>query len=245
MKILLIAKGRCGSHSLMDWIIEKFNLIKVSENDNKDILLVNDYIIKRHPTPDLITDGYDYVIRLIRENTILCAESDLWAFHKQKYHPDEKEKYIIDEGFLINHHKEIWDQKDGLDQSNDVIRNMDVGLFVTYEEIFIHGTGQEKIENYMGFKSNSKLDTDDMKGRLHVIDKTLYTTYDIEYKKMCELVSYLRDTLKERETTINNQNKIIDNKKNEIITLVSNIRDNVTTNEKNILIKNIKRTKLL
>jgi len=223
MKILLIARGRCGSHSLMDWLDNEFNLTKIYENQDMDTSIVDDYILKRNPTPDLITDGYDYVIRLIRENTVLTAESDVWAQEKQKYHPDNNEKYIIDEDFLINNHEEIWGRKKGYDKLNDTISHMDVGILVTYEEIFIYGTGQEKIENYMGFKSNLKLNTDDKKGRLHVMDKTLHTTYDIEYEK----ITY---RLKEVENFINMKNTLINHlvKEKEFI-----------TKNKDIMIKNL------
>ena len=108
MKILIIAMGRCGSHSLIDWLGEEFDLKIIYENEDKDISLVDNYIIKRHPSSDLITEEYDYVIRLIRENTILTAESTLWAEEKQKFHQRGKEKYIIDEDFLIRNHREIW-----------------------------------------------------------------------------------------------------------------------------------------
>ena len=186
VKILLIARGRCGSHSLMHWLDNNFNLTKIYENEDKDISVVDDYILKRDPLQflDLDTDGYDYIIRLIRENTILTAESDVWAQEKQKYHPENNEKYIIDEDFLINNHENIWRRKMGYDRLNDTIIHMDVGILVTYEELFIYGTGQEKIENHMGFKSNLKLNTDDKKGRLHIMDKTTHTTYDLAFNKL-------------------------------------------------------------
>ena len=215
MKILLIARGRCGSHSLMDWLSEEFNLIKIYENEDMDTSIVDDYILKRDPLLDLITGGYDYIIRLIRENTILTSESDVWAEKKQKYHPDNNEKYIIDNNFLINNHEEIWNRKMGYDKLNDVISHMNVGILVTYEEMFIYGTGQEKIENYMGFKSNSKLNTDDKKGRLHVMDKTLHTTYDIEYEKIIyklkEMEIFINHLIKEKEYITKKNNIIIKN----------------------------------
>jgi hypothetical protein len=220
MKILLIAKGRCGSHSLMDWLSNDFNLVKIYENGDVDTSILNDYILKRHPSLDLITDGYDYVIRLIRENTILTSESNVWAQEKQKYHPVDNEKYIIDEDFLINNHEEIWNKKIGYDEFNNMITNINAGLLVTYEEIFIHGTGQEKIENYMGFKSNSKLNTDDKKGRLHVMDKTLHTTYDIEYKKFTDKLKEMENFIKIRNLTID---KLIKEKDKVIKDLVSYI----------------------
>ena len=138
MKVLIIAKGRCGSHSLIDWLGEEFDLKTIYENEDKDISLVDNYIIKRHPSSDLITEEYDYVIRLIRENTILTAESTLWAEEKQKFHQRGKEKYIIDEDFLIRNHREIWSKKIGYDESNNVIRNIGVGILVTYEELFLY-----------------------------------------------------------------------------------------------------------
>jgi hypothetical protein len=217
MKILIIAKGRCGSHSLIDWLGEEFNLKTIYENENKDTSVVDDYIIKRHPSSDFITDGYDYVIRLIRENTILTAESNVWAEEKQKYHPKGKEKYIIDEAFLRKHHREIWSKKIGYDESNDVIRNIGVGILVTYEELFLYGTGQEKIEKYMGFKSTSKLNTDLKKSRFHIMDKTVYTTYDLAYNK----TTILEEIIKQKDLVIDNLNEKIKNLNETIVDLVS------------------------
>jgi hypothetical protein len=208
MKILVIAKGRCGSHSLIDWLGEEFDLKTIYETEDTDTSNLKNYCIKRFPTPDLVTEGYDYIIRLIRENTILTAESDVWAEEKQKYHPRGKEKYIIDEAFLRKHHNEIWNKKIGYDESNDLIKNMTVkGIVVTYEELFLYGTGQEKIEKYIGFKSTSKLNTDLKKGRFHVMDKTVYTTYDLAYNK----TTILEEIIKQKDLVINNLNEKIKN----------------------------------
>ena len=233
MKILIIAKGRCGSHSLIDWLGEEFDLKIIYENEDKDISVVDDYIIKRHPSSIkgdssdfiTITDGYDYVIRLIRENTILTAESTVWAEKKQKYHQKGKEKYIIDEDFLIRNHGEIWSKKIGYDESNNVIRNNGVGILVTYEELFLYGTGQEKIEKYMGFKSTTKLDTNLKKSRFHIIDRTLHTTYDLAYNKIINLELEFEDTLKEKELIINSLNQTINNSDEKIKNLNETINN--------------------
>lgn len=224
MKILIIAKGRCGSHSLIDWLGEEFDLKTIYENEDKDTSVVDNYIIKRHPSSikgdlssDFITDGYDYVIRLIRENTTLTAESAVWAEEKQKYHQRGKEKYIIDEAFLRKHHNEIWNKKIGYDESNDVIRNIGVGILVTYEELFLYGTGQEKIEKYMGFKSTSKLNTDLKKSRFHIMDKTVHITYDLAYNK----TTILEEIVKQKDLVIDNLNEKIKNLNETIVDLVS------------------------
>jgi len=230
MKILVIAKGRCGSHSLMDWLGEEFNIKTIYENEDKDISVVDDYIIKRHPSTDYIVEEYDYVIRLIRENTILTSESRMWAEDKKKYHPKGKEKYIIDEDFLIKNHIEIWDSKITYDRSNNEIRNMDVGILVTYEELFLHGTGQEKIEKYMSFKSTTKLDTDLKKARFHVMDKTVYTTYDLAFnKKINNIIQGYEGVSKEKELIINNLNEKIINLNETINSLNQTIVDLVSS----------------
>ena len=234
--------GRCGSHSLIDWLGEEFDLKTIYENEDKDISVVDDYIIKRHPSSikgdssDFITEGYDYVIRLIRENTILTAESTIWAEEKQKYHQRGKEKYIIDEDFLIRNHGEIWSKKIGYDESNNVIRNIGVVILVTYEELFLYGTGQDKIEKYMSFKSTTKLDTDLKKSRFHIIDRTLHTTYDLAYNKIINLELEFENMLKERELIINNLTKLLNNSEEKINNL------NITINNLNITINNLNQT---
>jgi hypothetical protein len=230
MKILVIAKGRSGSHSLIDWLGEEFDLKTIYENEDKDISVVDDYIIKRHPSTDYIIEEYDYVIRLIRENTILTSESRMWAEDKKKYHPKGKEKYIIDEDFLIKNHIEIWDSKITYDRSNNEIRNIDVGILVTYEELFLHGTGQEKIEKYMSFKSTTKLDTDLKKARFHVMDKTVYTTYDLAFnKKINNIIQGYEGVSKEKELIINNLNEKIINLNETINSLNQTIVDLVSS----------------
>jgi hypothetical protein len=232
MKILVIARGRCGSHSLIDWLGEEFDLKTIYENEDTDTSNLKNYCIKRFPTPDLVTEGYDYIIRLIRENTILTAESDVWAREKQKYHPMGREKYIIDESFLRKNHNEIWNKKIGYDESNDLITNMPVGILVTYEELFLRGTGQEKIEKYIGFKSITKLDTDLKKGRFHIMDKTAFITYDLAYNK----TTILEKIVKEKDLIIDNLNEKIKNLSNpqEISKEKDLIIDNLNEKIKNL-----------
>jgi hypothetical protein len=149
----------------------------------------------------------------------------VWAEEKQKYHQRGKEKYIIDEAFLRKHHNEIWNKKIGYDESNDVIRNIGVGMLVTYEELFLYGTGQEKIEKYMGFKSTSKLNTDLKKSRFHIMDKTVYITYDLAYNK----TTILEEIVKQKDLVIDNLNEKIKNLNETINSLNQTIVDLVSS----------------
>ena len=40
---------------------------------------------------------------------------------------------------------------------NEELKNLGVGLLLSYEEIFLENTGQKKIEEYIGFESKSNL----------------------------------------------------------------------------------------
>ena len=42
-------------------------------------------------------------------------------------------------------------------RNNEELKNLGVGLLLSYEEIFLENTGQKKIEEYIGFESKSNL----------------------------------------------------------------------------------------
>lgn len=58
MKILVIAKGRCGSHSLIDWLAEEFNLKTIYENEDEDGLIKSLTIETSHPLWDEVRERY-------------------------------------------------------------------------------------------------------------------------------------------------------------------------------------------
>jgi hypothetical protein len=52
------------------------------------------------------------------------------------------------------------------DMSNNELKNINQGLLISYEEIFVENTGQKLIEEYIGFES--KTDIFDQKHKLRV-----------------------------------------------------------------------------
>ena len=213
---------------ILDWVQRNLIIDKAEKNLPKELLDIDKKVDNYRQS--LIIYNYESELIAQKLNTSIAKEE------KQKYHQRGKEKYIIDEDFLIRNHGEIWSKKIGYDESNNVIRNIGVGILVTYEELFLYGTGQDKIEKYMSFKSTTKLDTDLKKSRFHIIDRTLHTTYDLAYNKIINLELEFENMLKERELIINNLTKLLNNSEEKINNL------NITINNLNITINNLNQT---
>lgn len=151
MKILLISEGRCGSYSLLEWLSTNFNLKIFAELEDIDI--TDDYVVKRGLDSIDMVNEYEYVIRLYREDVIGATESNLWAIRNNTWHFD----YTISREFLITNHEEIVTMMNTFNTENEILKNIDKGLLISYEEIFLDGTGQDKLETYFNFKSEEKL----------------------------------------------------------------------------------------
>jgi hypothetical protein len=165
MKILLLSEGRTGSYSIMEWLQESLNLTIVGETDEFDYINNNNFIIKRTLSNENFNlddvKYFDKIIILYREDTLEQSESSIYAIQKQRWHHDNHEKnnafYELDETFLINNREEIWKVKYYYDYLNELYKNINVGIKITYEEIFIKKEGQEILENYIDFKSSTSL----------------------------------------------------------------------------------------
>ena len=173
MKILLISNGRCGSHSVLEWLSENLNLGIITELEDNN--LRDDFVVKR--SPDNVNDinQYDFVIKLYRENVISCSESNHWAINHHSWHTN----YEIPYEYLVENNNEIKEMVVDFTNENEKIRNIDVGLLVTYEEIFMDKTGEEKMENHINFKSKIKLDTDIKKTRKLNLNRSTHITYQL------------------------------------------------------------------
>lgn len=138
MKILLISNGRCGSYSVLEWLSENLNLTIIPELE--DINVNDDFIVKRAPDNIRNISQYDFIIRLYRENVASTAESNHWAINHNEWHKN----YEIPYEYLVENHDEIKQMVVDFTNENEKIRNMNVGLLVTYEEIFMDKTGKKK-----------------------------------------------------------------------------------------------------
>ena len=180
MKILLLSEGRTGSYSVMDWLSLDLKLQIISEQQPCDYINRNNIIVKR-----MLSNGdfnledikyFDKIIILYRENTLQQSESSLWAILKKKWHHSFDTKdgfYSIDENYLIENHKEIWDNKYQSDKRLILYKSLDFGLKISYEDIFDNLIGQKILEDYIGFVSTTTLALSPNKLRIYNPTQTI------------------------------------------------------------------------
>jgi LPS sulfotransferase NodH len=183
MKILLYSTYRTGSKSLGNWLqielsmpyyheyYNKSNLRKWERMQKINLNKIDDYIIKISPNDgfdfDELVKGFDKVILLYREDTLAQAQSMVWAKTYETYHNsyvDGKFKYAhytIDDKFLIDNSEKISTEKRVFDRHADFLKNANVGLLITYEELYETNMGIKKIEDYLGITAKTKFDKND------------------------------------------------------------------------------------
>jgi hypothetical protein len=174
MKILLLSEGRTGSYSVMDWLSLDLKLRIIGELQPCDYVNTDNIIVKRTlSNNDFNLEDikyFDKIIVLYRENTLEQAESSLWAIFEKKWHHtfDTKDSfYMTDDRYLIENHKEIWDNKYQSDKSLMFYKSLDFGLKISYEDIFNNLIGQKMLEDYIGFTSTTTLSLSSNKLRTH------------------------------------------------------------------------------
>ena len=232
MKILLIAEGRCGSHSLGEWLSEELRIPFIreyEENTYKD-----NFIIKRGLKEINLNETYDFYIRLYRENTVKQSESAIHAILSDSYHiEDINKQYEIDEKFLRENHELIWQSKLNSDIDNKELKQLDLGLLVSYEQIFVDEIGEKLITDYIGFtpkisiinpnrkfrKENYKLDNFTLQLSIDLLTNEITILKERidgmlnETEKMFELVDKLtisNEENREYRKIIENQKRMIE-----------------------------------
>jgi hypothetical protein len=158
MRILIIAMGRSGGHSLLTWIgFEKKH--KIIHEPEIDIELImskyknkNDIVVKYHISQienQLDTfewNNWDVIIGLIRNDTMECAISQYWSISSNKWRSD----YEIDEGWLVENQEKIKEERIKIEKDREIIINIpQIELLVSYENIYQDNTDIEKIMKYL------------------------------------------------------------------------------------------------
>jgi hypothetical protein len=184
MKILIYSEGRVGSHSLGKWLSKNLGMSFIAESmefdyDNNDNFIRKIYFIPKHSSEvnlqwmtekgEVKFDNFDKVIRLYRKNTFEQSISYLHTLHSKKFqHSDGKfdAYYELNKEFCDKYYIDIYRTMRYSDMSNNELKNINQGLLISYEEIFVENTGQKLIEEYIGFES--KTDIFDQKHKLRV-----------------------------------------------------------------------------
>ena len=162
MKILIYSEGRVGSHSLGKWLSKELSLPFIPESTKFDYETNNNFIKKIYfyPKNNINFECFDKVIRLYRENTLDQSISYLQTIDTQRFHHSENKfdaYYELTKEFCDKYYPEIYRTIKMSNRHNAELKNLGVGLLLSYEEIFLENTGQKKIEEYIGFESKSNL----------------------------------------------------------------------------------------
>jgi hypothetical protein len=175
MKILIYSEGRVGSHSLGRWLSQNLGMSFIAESmkfdyENNDNFIRKIYFYPKHGTNTsqqwfveknpVKFECFDKVIRLYRENTLDQSISYLQRIDTQNFHYSENKfdaYYELTKEFCDKYYLEIYRTIKMLKRNNEELKNLGVGLLLSYEEIFLENTGQKKIEEYIGFESKSNL----------------------------------------------------------------------------------------
>jgi hypothetical protein len=208
MKIILITSYRTGSNSLLDWLGEELNLKIFRELE--EVTIEDNYIVKK--TLEQLTKidpkEYDYIIKLFRYNTLLQAESNVFAKKTSRWRGNDlNEKYFLDDQFLYEHHDEIISSKNIFDDDKKHLTDLPYGFMISYEELFYHESGQRLIESYIGFTAKNKLMGNDKKFRAETY-KSNNLSLEIEIEKLKNEINNLNITVnlyKHNNNLISNQ----------------------------------------
>ena len=207
MKILIYSEGRVGSHSLGRWLSQNLSMQFVAESmefdyENNDNFIRKIYFYPKHGTNTsqqwfveknpVKFECFDKVIRLYRENTLDQSISYLQTIDTQRFHHSDNKfdaYYELTKEFCDKYYPEIYRTMKMSNRNNEELKNLGVGLLLSYEEIFLENTGQKKIEEYLGFKSQT--DIYDPRHKLRVkneeIDSYLETLLE-DYRKNLKLI---------------------------------------------------------
>jgi hypothetical protein len=171
MKILILSQGRVGSHSLGEWMSKELLIPFIPEDLDFDYKINERFIRKIYYSKSLNLDFnfFDKVIILYRNDTFNQAISNVYSIKTKKYrHTDDilNGYYNITKEFCIKNYLYIADLIETLNNNNKILKKIDNGLVISYEEIYIDKTGQKKIEEYIGFKSKTELADEKFKLRI-------------------------------------------------------------------------------
>jgi hypothetical protein len=196
MRILIIAMGRSGGYSLINWIgSEKgYQTIHEPTMDNGDILSIykmrllaknkNNTVVKyliseiENELDTFNWSNWDKIIGLIRNDTRECAISHCWALSSNIW----RDCYEISNEWIVENEEEIKEEESRLQKNKEVISNIpQIELLVSYENIYCenlykNNTDIDKLTQYLEIKKINSYSILDNRNRLR-------NTIDIKTKQ--------------------------------------------------------------
>jgi hypothetical protein len=153
MRILIIAVGRSGGYQLNQWLALELNCKMIHEPVNNKLNIDGDNIVVKclineiKNNMDIDFTNWDKIIGLTRKNTIECAISYAAAAERNEW----RNGYEVTNEWILNNIETINKNQQGIVDETDYINTIkQIGLMVTYEEIYDTKTDIDRIKKYIG-----------------------------------------------------------------------------------------------
>jgi len=185
MRILIVAMGRSGGYSLLNWIgSEKgYQTIHEPTVDNEDMLSIykmrllaknkNNTVVKflineiENELDTFDWSKWDKIIGLIRNDTLECAISHCWALASNSW----RDCYEISNEWIIENEEKIKEEEYRLQKNKEVISNIpQIELLVSYENIYQNNEDIDKLTQYLEIKKISSYSLLDTRNRLRNVN---------------------------------------------------------------------------
>jgi len=153
MRILIIALVRSGGHQLNEWLALELGYkmihepIRTNQSVEGDNLVVKYLINEIENRMDIDLENWDKIIGLVRNDTIECAKSFVYAEQMDKWH----DEYEMTSEWIEDNKENIIQLESILKNQMNFIKEFDiVQLQVTYEGIYNTKEDIQKIKDYIG-----------------------------------------------------------------------------------------------
>ena len=164
MRILIIAMGRSGGHSLLTWIGNEKKYETIHEptmDDNKMLSIYKTKLLKKNKSDVVVKylineieneldtfdwGSWDKVIGLIRNDTMECAISQYWASSKNVWH----DRYTLTNDWIIENDENFKKEEIWIRRNKELICSIpQIELLVSYENLYQSNTDIEKLTQYL------------------------------------------------------------------------------------------------
>jgi hypothetical protein len=153
MRILIIAVGRSGGYQLNQWLALELNYKMVHEPINNKLNTNDDNIVVKCLLNEIKTEekfdlkNWDKIIGLIRTDIKECAISHAAAEERSEW----RNGYEVTNEWILNNIETINKNQQRIVDETDYINTIkEIGLMVTYEEIYDTKTDIDRIKKYIG-----------------------------------------------------------------------------------------------
>jgi hypothetical protein len=153
MRILIIAMGRSGGYQLNQWLALELNYKMIHEPVNNKLNIDRDNIVVKCLLNEIKNEknfdfkNWDKIIGLIRTDVRECAISQTKAVQTNEW----RNGYEVSDKWILNNIETINKNQRCAGSGNNYISNIkEIGLMVTYEEIYNTKDDIDRIKKYIG-----------------------------------------------------------------------------------------------